>query len=223
MNPFSRGGAYGHKHVNPTHHIDSNLWKFNRNRQQTTTGGEMFKKILFGLTALSIILTHSTGCSRSASGTLYKKSKPAGEEYELTGVVNGVWKYDVEQNKSRLEELLPEGTDIDIDRASTLHQVRVGIKRSAFGSIATEVVILPEGWTYTTGGSTEGENVVNIGDVVTLRAQENRLVDYFIRIARKCDAPPGEDEKPEWNIGCQSVSEFHDNGYGGNKYFWTGF
>jgi hypothetical protein len=85
------------------------------------------------------------------------------------------------------------------------------------------VVVLPEGWSYTTGSDIEGDNVVNIGDVVAIRAQKNRMVDYFTEIVRKCDQPPGEDERSEWDIGCQSVSGFDEEGYGGNRYYWMGF
>ena len=64
---------------------------------------------------------------------------------------------------------------------------------------------------------------VNVGDVVAIRARQNRMVDDFLRIVRKCNEPPAANEPPEWDIGCQSVSEFGDDGYGGNKYYWTGF
>jgi len=183
----------------------------------------MLTKSFFGFTVLSIILTHAGGCSLSATGTLYKRSEPEGEEFKAIGVVNGLWQYDVNQNRSRLKELLPEGTSTDIDQESKLYQVRVGIRRSMLNASATEVVILPEGWSYTTTSNIEGDNVVNIGDVVSIRAQKNRLVDYFIEIVRKCNEPPKEDERPEWNIGCQSISEFGEDGYGGNKYYWVAF
>jgi hypothetical protein len=90
-------------------------------------------------------------------------------------------------------------------------------------ALATEVVVLPEGWSYTTTDKIEGDKVINIGDVVSIRARKNRMVDYLIKIVRKCNLPAKEDERPEWNIGCQSISEFDDDGYAGNKYYWTAF
>jgi hypothetical protein len=183
----------------------------------------MLRKVLVGFIFAPFILAQTAGCSRSASGTLFKMSEPEGEEYEVKGVVNGLWEYDVDENRSRIEEFLPEDTVSDVDQAAELYQVRVGIKRGMFTASATEVVLLPEGWSYTTESDIKGDNVVNIGDVVAIRAQENRMVDYLTKIVRKCNETPSEDERPEWDIGCQSVSEFDDDGYGGNTYYWMGF
>ncbi len=183
----------------------------------------MLRKVLVGFIFLPFILAQTAGCSRSASGTWFKISEPEGEEYEAIGVVNGLWEYDVDENRSRIEEFLPEERISNVDQAAELYQVRVGIKRGMFGASATEVVLLPEGWSYTTDSSIEGGNVVNIGDVVAIRAQKNRMVDYFSEIVRKCNDSPSEDERPEWAIGCQSVSEFDEEGYGGNTYYWMGF
>jgi hypothetical protein len=183
----------------------------------------MLGKVMVGFIFLPFVLGQTTGCSMSASGTLYKTSEPEGEEYQAIGVVNGLWEYDLDENRSRLQELLPEDAVYDVDQAAELYQVRVGIKRSLFGASATEVVVLPEGWSYTTESDVEGDNVVNIGDVVAIRAQQNRMVDYFTEIVRKCNQSPGEDERPEWDIGCQSISEFDEEGYGGNTYLWIGF
>jgi hypothetical protein len=191
--------------------------------QQSVTGDEMLTKSIFRFTVLSIVLAHAGGCSLSATGTIYKGSESVGEEFETTGVVNGLWQYDVEQNRSRLKELLPEDTSIDVDQEAKLYQVRVGIRRGMLNALATEVVVLPEGWSYTTTDKIEGDKVINIGDVVSIRARKNRMVDYLIKIVRKCNLPAKEDERPEWNIGCQSISEFDDDGYAGNKYYWTAF
>ena len=183
----------------------------------------MLTRSFFGFTVLTILLALAGGCSLSTTGVIYNSSEPVGEEYETIGVVNGLWQHDADQNRSRLEKLLPEGTSTDLDEESKLYQVRVGIRRSMFNALATEVVILPEGWSYTTTSDVEGDNVINIGDVVSIRAQKNRLVDYFIEIVRKCNEPPKEDERPEWNIGCQSISGFDEDGYAGNKHYWVGF
>ena len=183
----------------------------------------MASKFVLRFMVLAIIWLQIAGCSISANGTLYRSAEPEGEEYETVGVVNGLWEYDVDENRSRIEELLPEGTIIDIGELANLYQVRVGIERGMFNASATEVVILPEGWIYTTESDVEGDKVINVGDVVSIRAQKNRMVDYFTKIVRKCNETPDEGERPEWNLGCQSIAEFDDDGYGGETYFWTGF
>ena len=183
----------------------------------------MLGKFVMIFMVLYFSLLQITGCSISANGTLYRSAEPEGEEYETIGVVNGLWEYDVNENRSRIEELLPEGTITNMDQLANLYQVRVGVKRGMFSASASEVVILPDGWTYTTESDIEGDNVINVGDVVSIRAQKNRQVDYFTKIVRKCNETPDEGEKPEWDLGCQSVAEFDEDGFGGETYFWTGF
>ncbi|MEM1155488.1 MAG: hypothetical protein AAGI44_15235 [Pseudomonadota bacterium] len=166
----------------------------------------------------------STGCVTSAAGPVAWAYDPRGEEYEIIGVVNGVWKYDIIENRERLEEFLTDRQKQDIEKLAQRYQVRVGVERSYFyGGSFVEIALLPEGWSYTTSAEPSAGNIVNPGDVVKVRAQKGRAVDYVIGIYRKCDDAAKPEELSEHGIGCFEVKTFSEDGYGGEKYYWSAF
>ncbi len=177
----------------------------------------------FKLPVLILLTSVSAGCVSSAAGSVFLKTEGKGEERELIGVVNGLWRYDIEQNEKRLRKLLPSATDSEIQDKTKRYQVRVGIDKSFFMGRVVEVALLPEGWSHTT--KTDAKTAVEIqpGDVVVLLAQKGRLVDKVIAIHRRCNDAPTEEERPEHSIGCFEVTEFKDSGYGGKSYFFSAF
>ncbi len=164
------------------------------------------------------------GCIISAAGPVYSLQIPRGEEQEIIGVVNGLWKYDVAENRRRLDKWLPKEGEEHLRQLGNRYQVRLGVKRSIVGgSAAAEVAILPEGWTFTTKANATIPTVVQPGDLVVIMSKKGRAVDKVIKLYRRCDESQKEKEKPELSIGCFEVKKFRHNGYGGKWYFWTAF
>ena len=157
-----------------------------------------------------------TGCVVSPSGAVFTKQKPEGEEYLTTGVVVGVWKYDIQENRERLQKLMPTEDLENITEFSERYQVRVRTKYiPGIYQQAAEIVLLPKGWTYSLSAEPQVGSVVNLGDVVDIRARKRRHVDHLDSIRRKCNESPSEDERSDWELGCFGVDEFGWKGYAG--------
>jgi hypothetical protein len=141
----------------------------------------------------------------------------------IRGVVNGVWQHDPDKNRARLQGMFIDAADSEANLLSQLHQVRVGINRSYFLGSAFEVVLLPEGWSYSLAEIVDDGHTINVGDVVDVRGRIGTKITTVTSIVRKCNAEPLPDENKDWGIGCKSVSEFDASGYGGEKYCLSGF
>jgi hypothetical protein len=146
-----------------------------------------------------------------------------GEEYELIGVVNGLWHYDPVTNLKRLKQLLPEADEVDLESQARRHQVRVGFERSFWKGRFVDVATLPENWTYTLSPIADEATEVQPGDLVVVAVQKGRLVDRVLSVHRRCSEPQPEGEAEELGIGCFEIYEFDSRGYGGKKYFFTAF
>ena len=57
-----------------------------------------------------------------------------------------------------------------------------------------------------------------LGDVVEVRVQKNRLVDYFESIRRKCNETAASEEQWDWDIGCFDVDDFGSDSYAGKAF-----
>jgi hypothetical protein len=172
------------------------------------------------LVAVVVLLN---GCSAANPLAISWAGETYKEEEIARGVVNGLWQYDYSQNVERLQGAF---THTSPERASDLgarYQVRVGIDRSVFVYEASEVAVLPEGWAYSLGSIVDDGRTINVGDVVELRGEIGTSLDHVVVILRKCNAPPVPGESKDWNIGCKSVKDFDKRGYGGEKYYLTGF
>ena len=143
-------------------------------------------------------------------------------EQEMVGVVNGLWLFDPEANRKRLASDKGIAPEI-LESLSENHQVRVGIKRSILVGSAAVVVVLPDGWRYSATEVVDDGVTVNVGDIVRIRGARGRQVDYLVRIERKCNKPATGPEPWGFDLGCQAVTDFDSNGYGGEKYFLTMF
>ncbi len=182
----------------------------------------------FAFAPLAVLLLTATvvsGCVVSPSGIVYvgKAGEGEGPELEIIGVVNGLWEYDVEQNKERLRKHLPSATENQVVEWSTRYQVRVGVSRSFLGGKAAEVALLPVGWAHTSSNDATSASVIQPGDVVVLTARKGRRVDFVKAIHRRCDDLPTTSERPEHDIGCFDVEEFGRSGYGGKKFVIDAF
>ncbi len=155
--------------------------------------------------------------SISARGGLHS------ETGEFRGVVNGLWRFDPNENRDRLEGYLTGASEDQVARLADRHQVRVGIDRSLFLGEASEVTILPEGWTYSMDRVVDNGRTINIGDVVQIRSEAGSSVEVLTGIVRKCDQPALPDENADWDIGCKFVDSFGRSGYAGETYFLTAF
>lgn len=175
-------------------------------------------RLLIAATAASLVACSAANpLSISAPGGL------SGASSEYRGVVNGLWRFDPDENVDRLEGHL---TRASADQAAGLadrHQVRVGIDRSLFLGKASEVTVLPEGWTYSMDRVVNDGRTINIGDVVQIRADAGSSIEVLTDIVRKCDQPALPDENPDWDIGCKFVESFGRSGYAGETYFLTAF
>lgn len=139
-------------------------------------------------------------------------------------MVNGLWRYDLAENKIRLQQDKRLLSEARIEELSTRYLVRVGMRRSNLNPRIAEYVVLPEGWRFSPVDIVNDGRTVNVGDIVTLKVASPRMVDYLTGIERKCDSTPDASERPEWQIGCTAVTAFGDkSGYGGKHYYWTGF
>ena len=145
------------------------------------------------------------------------------DEETIRGVVNGVWQHDPGTNRARLQGMFISASDSEAGPLSESHQVRVGINSSCFVSSSFEVVLLPEGWSYSLDEVVDDGRTINVGDVVDVRGRVGTKITTVSSIVRKCNAAPAPDENKDWSIGCKSVSEFDASGYGGEKYYLCGF
>ena len=153
----------------------------------------------------------------SVPGLKYK------EEKVIRGVVNGLWQHDAQANSKRLQGAFVDATDFEAGLLAEQHQVRVGINRSYFISSFLEVVLLPKGWTYSVDEVVDDGHTINVGDVVDVQPRVGTKITSITAIVRKCNAPPVPDENKDWAIGCKRVEEFDSRGYGGQKYYLSGF
>ena len=174
--------------------------------------------------AVFLLVPFLAGCAMSAAGPGYlsPRGRPGPEE-EAAGVVNGLWRYNLQENQRRLRrDHLFERSEIPA--LADRYMVRVGISRNALTGSFAEYVLLPEGWRYSAIDVVDDGKTINVGDVVVLRVAKPRRTDYLIGIKRKCSAPPASDERPEWSIGCIPVTKFGEKtGYGGEHYFFSVF
>lgn len=179
--------------------------------------GELGRAVLLGVVVLLNACTAANPLSITWAGETYK------EEKITRGVVNGLWQHDYFQNLQRLQGAFAATNS---ERASGLgmrYQVRVGINRSVFIAEASEIAVLPEGWTYSLDTIIDDGRTINVGDVVELRGELGTKLDHVVVLVRKCNTPPLPGERKDWDIGCKTVKGFDNRGYGGEKYFVTGF
>jgi hypothetical protein len=172
---------------------------------------------LIGIAVLLNACSAANPFAITLAGETYK------EEKLTRGVINGLWLYDYSQNVRRLQGMFA-GTDST--RASALgtrYQVRVGINRSVFIAESSEIAVLPEGWAYSLDAVIDDGRTINVGDVVELRGEIGTNLDHVVAVIRKCNAPPVSGERKDWDIGCKTVKGFDTRGYGGERYFLTGF
>jgi hypothetical protein len=172
---------------------------------------------------LSIGAWSLTACSAGTPLTIALPSGVQKEEKVYRGVVNGLWRYDPKENTKRLTSSLGGASVADAQSLASRYQVRVGIDRSWWWGKFSEVVALPEGWTYSLQNVVNDSRTVNIGDIVDIRTEAGKGFETLIRIVRKCDEQPEPDENHDWNIGCKSVDAFGSNGYAGEVYYLTVF
>ena len=165
------------------------------------------------------LLVVLAACASSVAGPTISMRGTPGPEEEFIGVVNGLWRYDRDENRTRLERDRERFDEAQIEELSGRYLVRVGIERGVFRGLFSEYAVLPEGWTYSQAEVVNDGRTVNVGDVVTLRGTRQSLVDQVVAIRRKCDMPPVSGERREWNIGCVAINVFEEPwGYGGKYY-----
>ena len=177
------------------------------------------------LSVLLATITPLAGCSTAVPlGIPLPEGSPEsapGQTYR--GVVNGVWKYDPAANRKRLQGPHVEASPEDAARLADRHQVRVGIDRSLIIGEYSEVVLLPDGWSYSLDALVDDGRTVNVGDVVEVRQVPASGLQTVTTIVRKCSEPPLPEENPDWDIGCKRIESFHRDGYGGETYYLTAF
>jgi hypothetical protein len=175
------------------------------------------------LSVLAISVTLISACTpANPLATSWPHRKIETDEVSR-GVVNGVWQYDPTRNSERLQGRF---VGLSPDDARTLvgrYQVRVGIDRGWFVFRADDVVVLPAGWTYSLAAVIDNGRTINVGDVVQLRTLAGTHLNLLESIVRKCDSPPIPGENKDWDIGCKAVKYFDASGYGGERYYLTGF
>jgi hypothetical protein len=145
------------------------------------------------------------------------------EERTIRGVVNGLWKHDTEGNSRRLQGAFVDATEAEAGLLADQHQVRVGINRSYFVASFLEIVLLPKDWSYSLDEVVDDGHTINVGDVVDVQPRVGTKITTVTSIVRKCNAAPAPDENKDWAIGCKPVEEFDSRGYGGQKYYLSGF
>lgn len=148
----------------------------------------------------------------------------AGEDgiESVTGVVNGLWQCDVEQNSRRLAGRFARVSAADIPALAARCQVRVGIDKAVVGE-AREIVVLPDDWRHSFDAVIDDGRTINIGDVVVVTRQAESRLSLLDRIERKCSAPAAATENKDWNIGCKKADGFDSQGYAGERYYWLAF
>jgi hypothetical protein len=155
-----------------------------------------------------------------------------GDERILTGVVNGIFEYKPDVTRQRLSKWDDTLTDSDLESLSKRYVVRVGYRRISRGallipfytpknlrSLATEYVLLPEGWLANAFEVSADEKVINVGDVVTVRTVMGRYYDFLDTVVRKCNAAATLGENRDWQLGCKTYQQFDEHGYAGEKYY----
>jgi hypothetical protein len=167
------------------------------------------------------------GCSPAGPLGIHWPGPPAksiGESgvESVTGVVNGLWQCDTEQNSKRLAGMFVRATPTEIPSLANRCQVRVGIDKAVVGE-SREIVVLPEAWRYSLDAVIDDGRTVNLGDVVVVTRHAESRLSSLDRIERKCSAPAAPTENKDWNIGCKSAERFDSRGYAGERYFWLGF
>gem|GEM_PF-3364169 len=169
-------------------------------------------------------LTVLVGCSPAGPVVipdLAAKSAENGVE-TVTGVVNGLWQCDDEQNARRLAGRFARVPVTDISALAHRCQVRVGIDKGIVGD-GREVVVLPDAWHYSLDAVIDDGRTINIGDVVIVARRNESRLSLLDRIEHKCNAPVAATENKDWNIGCRTADGFDSRGYAGERYYWLAF
>lgn len=172
---------------------------------------------------LSVVAVAQSGCSAGAP-LVIDHDEVATQVRSFRGVVNGLWRFDQDENAGRLlKGYLPaESAAMMAPALAERHQVRVGIDRGVIGKFS-DVSVLPVGWTHSLDKVVDDGRTVNIGDVVDIQTVIGTKITTVVAIARKCDRAPLAGENPDWNIGCKLAYQFGANGYAGSKYYLTVF
>jgi hypothetical protein len=176
---------------------------------------------------LGILTICLSGCATSPANPLIAYgtfADPKGEERVLRGVINGLWKYDPDKSRLKMAKYDEHLTPEELSEYSTRYIVKVGFDRAppfeilspvALGKWA-EFVVLPAGWTHDLQTVSADPKVVNVGDIVDVRAQKGRYFDFLVTLVRQCGDPvvPGEDK--DWNIGCKTFEKYDKGGFAGD-------
>lgn len=167
--------------------------------------------------AVVVALVTAIVSACSAAGPLVT-TVPNREPEAAVGVVNGVWRYDQNENAERMRKWHSRTDEGNIAELSQRYQVRVGIRRSGpFGDYA-EVAVLPAGWVFSQVDVIDDGKTVNVGDIVEIENKIGTNLEFLQRIVRKCNATPVTGERSEWKIGCKAIHTFDEQGYGGEHY-----
>jgi hypothetical protein len=156
---------------------------------------------------------------------------PKGEERILRGVVNGLWKYDPETIGQKMAKYDEHLTPEEISEYSTRYIVRVGVNRAPPVEFISpvvlgkwvEFVVLPAGWTHDLHTISSDPTVVNVGDVVDVRAQKGRYFDFLDTIVRQCGDTATAGENKDWDIGCKTYKDFDNRDFAGDYHFLRSF
>lgn len=188
------------------------------------------------LVVLGAVLASGCVTSPANQGWLYRYDKhPTGDERILEGVVNGVYKLDPRRTRKLLDKYASDLPDAEREDLSTRYVIRVGYKRMAAGTAilpyipgalrneASDYVLLPQGWVADPFTISGDSRVINVGDLVRVRVQTRRLIDYFDGFVRKCSDKPASGENKDWNLGCRTYRRYDSSGYAGEKYFLRPF
>lgn len=162
------------------------------------------------------------------------KRPPTKPERIVEGVVNGLWEYKPDWTRAQLQRHMPYLSAEEVAEYSQRYVVRVGIDRAVviplpitvLQSEASTYVLLPAGWSHSLTSKSTDPKVINVGDVVRVRIQPGRWVDFVEDRVRKCDAPVAPSENHDWNIGCKTYKKYAKwghTGYAGVRYFLTSF
>lgn len=143
---------------------------------------------------------------------------PNQEPEAVVGVVNGVWKYDQTENAERMREWHSRTDEASIAGLSKRYQVRVGVRRNGPFGDYSEVVVLPEGWSYSDVAVIDNGVTISVGDIVEIENRVGTNLEFLLKLVRKCSAAPVAGERPEWNIGCKAIHGYDERGYGGEHY-----
>lgn len=67
------------------------------------------------------------------------------------------------------------------------------------------------------------DDVVNVGDIVDIKARRGVYFQHFHDLVRKCGNPPVADELSEWAIGCRTYQNYNAAGFAGEYYRFLPF